>query len=831
MSQERFERLAELFAETCALPRRERAAFLDAQCGNDAALRSELEALLVEDERMVESSVIYEIEQGIADEAVSALAVRSVAPETIGPYRILGRLGEGGMGVVYRAEQLNPRRTIALKVIHSGLLSPAALRRFEFETEVLGRLHHPGIAQIHEAGVSTRADGSAELPYFAMELIEGRPLIEHADAEQLDVSERLELLGRVCDAIHHAHQKGVIHRDLKPSNILVTAGGSRPGEPKVLDFGVARATESDEKDPRTRTSAGQLIGTLPYMSPEQVSGDPDALDIRCDVYALGVVLYELLCGELPIDPKDTPVPEAARRIVEEEPMRLGRRSTRFRGDIETIVAKALEKTPDRRYASAAEFGADLRRYVRNEPISARPASRSYQLRKFVRRNRAFVAATVVVILSLVVGLVAEGIQRRKAERALAGSDRVTRFLTDLFSSASPSGSGRNVTVREKLAGVDEKLREFADQPEIESRIRLAIGETFIALGELQLAREQLERSIALSVEVHGDQAPIALHSRSHLASVLNDQGEHEASRQLADETYTGLRTQFGETDVRTLRARSIRAMALQKLGRPDTERELETVLELCREHVGPGASVTLIAMNNLAVFLRETGRFDEAEPILREILDRRIATRGDRHPDTINSQNNVGFLLVGRQRYAEALPYLETAYRLGCEVLGETHPHTRLYGNNLGVVYSGLERFAEARPFLEASVEQSRQDFGPEHRMTLISRGNLAALLRKVGEVDEAIARFPAIIAGLERALPENHPALAIFENLFGLCYRDGRRFTEAEPLLLSTFETFMDVFGPNHPRTRDAKKALAQLYDDWGKPDLADPWREPGLP
>lgn len=882
-------RLAEIFDRACALPIEERAAFVAQECGDDAELRRQVTELLEQDahyesaERFEDSRVFSSLERRIADEAADVLGGATTHPGRIGPYRILGKLGAGGMGIVYRAEQSNPKRVIALKVIQPGVLSGPALRRFEFEGEVLGRLHHPGIARIFEAGVAELPDGMTRLPYFAMELIEGDNLLDHASKAELDDRERLELLARVCDAVHHAHQKGIIHRDLKPGNVLVEARSQRPGHPKVLDFGVARVTDADGRSTSLRTAAGQLIGTLPYMSPEQIAGDPESLDIRSDVYSLGVILHELLCGELPIDPGETPLPEAVRRLTEEEPSRLGRRDVRFRGDIETIVAKALAKDPDRRYTSAAEFAGDLRRYLRDEPITARPTSRIYQLTKFARRNRALVIATVLVFLSLVVAWFAERHHRRVAEeaqtelaealdaeerariaaeaarrdetrareeaeaarnevaaslaaeeaarreltRALEGSEKVTTFVKDLLASASPSGSGRDVTVREKLAGVDEKLRVFEGQPAIEAEIRVTLGETFLSLGEFEVAKAQYERAIELYTEAKGEGAGVIFSAQAGLATALLKLGQHDAGEALARGAFEGLRAAVGDFHPNTLAARSVLVAAHRDQRRPGVERELREVVEICREHLGDDHSTTLNITNNLAIELREEGRFDEAEPLFREVLEQRVSTLGERHPDTLTSRNNLGYLLNGRQRYDEALPHLESAYELGREVLGETHPNTRLFGNNLGVTYFALGRYEEVRPFFEANVAQSLADFGPDHRLTLIAKGNLAGLLRKTGEIETAIALFPEVIAGLKKLYPPRHPNVAAFEMHLGLCLRDVERYEESEPLLLGSYEVFSKAFGPENPRTRDNRRALVELYDKWGRPERANAYRD----
>ena len=440
-----------LFLQALDVDAQQRGAFLDVLCAGDPGLRAAVAELLDFDAKAENAPSFL---QG----PVVGVRPPLSAPSFIGRYRLVRQLGEGGMGAVYEAEQDHPRRLVALKVIRPGLVSPTLLKRFMHEAEILGRMHHPGIAQIYEAGVAE--DGK---PFFALELIRGLPLDEYVRLRGVPTPARLELVARVCDAVQHAHDQGVIHRDLKPGNILVDDSG----QPRVLDFGVARMTGTDLLTTSDRTRTGQLVGTLSYMSPEQVAADPGAMDERSDVYTLGVILFQILTSEFPYILQDLPLPEAVRLIREHEPSRLGSIDTQLRGDVETIVAKALEKDPARRYPSAAELARDIRRHLRAEPILARPPSALYHLSKFARRHKAVVAAVLGIGLALASGTASvDRLRDPRAENAREGrrpcreaSGEPARQANEGCAQARMR-KGRYQTYRARLAAAGAALQNY-----------------------------------------------------------------------------------------------------------------------------------------------------------------------------------------------------------------------------------------------------------------------------------------------------------------------------------------------------------------------------------
>ena len=472
----RAQAIERLFDEALELGPAERSKFLDERCAADPEMRAEIERLLQHD------SSARERESFLEAPVTPVPAPADLQPGQLlaGRYTLRRILGRGGMGVVWLAEQENPRREVAVKLIRPDFASPQLLRRFELEAAVLGRLRHPGIAQIYEAGMFD--DGYGGRPFFAMEYVDGPPLLDFINQRKPGARERLELFTLICDAVHHAHQKGVVHRDLKPGNILVIdesrstiapASNRQSSIVKILDFGVARAIDSDLQVTTIQTGAGQLIGTLQYMSPEQVEGNADSIDTRSDVYGLGVILYQLLTGRLPYDLANCTIATAARVISDDEPAPLASIDRSLRGDIETILRKSLEKDPDRRYQSAAELAADITRHLNDEPIVARRATTAYQLRKFARRNKALVIGVMIAFAAVSAGAVAATIGMVRAERQAARAGSMNAFLQDVLIAADSARSGDMRLVdllKDAGARVDVEFAGHADPRRRNSRV-------------------------------------------------------------------------------------------------------------------------------------------------------------------------------------------------------------------------------------------------------------------------------------------------------------------------------------------------------------------------
>lgn len=501
MSDDRFQTVERIFHDALAIPDLDRAAFIREACGGDDALRADVEALLDASATSADDAFLESPCESAARPIPALDADARLGPGTrIGRFTLVRLIGTGGMGAVYEAEQTQPRRRVALKVIRTGLSTAAALKRFAQEAEILARLTHPGIAQVYEVG--THDDGTGPLPWFAMELIDGaRDLRRYADEETLDVAARLELFKAICDAVEYGHRSGVVHRDLKPENILV----DRAGRPKIIDFGVARATDGDIAATTIETRAGQIVGTLHYMSPEQWRADPTAIDARADVYALGAVLFELLSGALPHDLTAAAIHEAGRIVMDEPPRRPSTVDRSLAGDIETIILKSLEKERERRYGSAAALAADIDRYLRREPIEARPPSTWYQLRLFARRNRTLVTAVAVTFVILVAATILstvfavraheaeqdaidlanqEKAARRETSDLLTKSRDLTRWVIEDFAQQVADIPGGTRAEQQLTERVLDYLNGVTVTGAADPAFRREIGRGYLRLGEV-----------------------------------------------------------------------------------------------------------------------------------------------------------------------------------------------------------------------------------------------------------------------------------------------------------------------------------------------------------
>jgi len=836
----------------------DRPAFLDARCP-DPEIRARVERLIASAEATDDTLTPGGALDGRLGEAIAdALDPAADAPpDTIAGYRLVRRIGSGGMGEVWEAEQTEPvRRRLAVKLVRPGMDSGPLLARFRSERQTLAHMSHPGIAQVFDAGVT-----DSGRPFFAMEFVDGPTLTAHCDDGTLPLAERLALFAETCDAVQHAHQKGVIHRDLKPSNVLVATVDGR-AVPKVIDFGIARAFEGDLARGTLLTEAGQIVGTPEYMSPEQADADPGDVDTRSDVYALGVLLHELALGALPFEREDgspAALAELFRRVREVEPMRpsrrvalLGDRATAaaaarrttpsglvraLRGDLDWILLRALDKDRAARYASAAELASDVRRHLADEPVVAGPPSAAYRVAKFARRNKGLLTAAAAVLVALVAGLIGTwtGLvrARHEAERArtqAAIAVAVNEFLNDdLLSAAAPDAQGRDVTVLEALDTASTRLEgRFADQPEVEASVRGTIADTYTRLGRFDAASPHAERALSLFEAALGPDHPETLDALQTLAELRYYQGRVDESEVLFERLVEGRRRALGPDDARTLSAMSDLGAVHQDRGRLDeAERRYREALDRAVVALGPDDESTLAMFHNLGALLRDRGRLDEAEPLLRRAWEGSRTRLGPDHPETLASLSMLGSVVREQGRLEDAEAIDVEVFESRRRVLGDEHPSTLTSANNLAMVRNDLGRHAEAERLQRFALDGQRAVLGEDHDATILSLSNLGAILVASGRPAEAEPLLDDAVARARRTLGDGHALTGNVVRKLGDALAALGRRERAEAAYLEAHATLAAALGADHSDARRAAAALASLYASWDRPADAAAWRE----
>jgi serine/threonine protein kinase/tetratricopeptide (TPR) repeat protein len=762
MSDPEWARAKEIFGLALELPREQHASFIEAACAGEPGLRARVQGLLAADEGagdfLSAPSLIGLDSPGAAVDTESAAGVG----RRIGPYTLLNKIGEGGFGTVFEAEQSEPlRRRVALKVIKLGMDTRQVIAQFEHERQALALMDHPNIARVFDAGATSEGR-----PYFVMEFITGMPITQYCDRERLSPRQRLELFVPVCHAVQHAHQKGIIHRDLKPSNVLVTLQDGI-ATPKVIDFGIAKATARHLSEKTAFTQSGQFIGTPEYMSPEQAVAGLD-IDTRSDVYSLGVLLYELLTGATPFDAKelrsaawtevqriirevDPPKPstrlsklEALPRVASErhtEPSRLG---SALRGDLDWIVMKCLEKDRTRRYATANGLAADVQRHLKGEAVLAAPAGAWYRTRKLVRRHKLSVLMSGLLISALLLGTVGTGVGLVRARAAKRAESRVIELMGDLLKGVSPYFAlGRDTTMLKGLlddAAASLEAGGLHDAPEAEVRLRRTVGKTYLDISEFKPADRMLIRAFELAK--------------------ITWKGDHEI--------VAGSQNDLGLVHANTGRL-------------AEAEADFAAALAMQRRLFSGDHRAIAESLNNLAYCIQALGRPTEALPLYRESLAMRQRLFTGDHTDIAESLNNVGYCLADGIGDADgALPMYRAALEMRQRLFKTDHPDIALSLSNVGAALQMLHQSNEALPKFQASMSMFQRLIPKDHVYTAQAMGNVAFSLQQLGRKEEALPLYTASLDMYRRLLPGDFELVAGAINNVGYCLASMERLPEA---------------------------------------------------
>jgi eukaryotic-like serine/threonine-protein kinase len=839
MTPERWQEIRDVFEEAQELEPAKRSAFLDGACLSDPSLRQEVEVLLA-----------------ASDEARSAFLQSPVAPDGLianldgilagvglqagqlfaGRFQLVRKLGEGGMGQVWLAEQTSPvRRQVAVKLIKAGMYDEAVVQRFESERQSLAIMDHPAIAKVFDAGATPQGQ-----PYFVMEYVPGLPITEYCDQNKLKIADRLELFIQACEGVQHAHQKAIIHRDLKPANILVVEVDGKP-VPRIIDFGLAKAT-TPQVDGKSRfTQMGHFVGTPGYMSPEQadpnLQGGVQDIDTRTDVYSLGVVLYVLLAGLEPFETRQRhkqPLDEFLRKLREEEPpspshkvstdrdksvATAAARSTEpkqlvslLRGDLDWIAMKALEKDRARRYGTPSELAADIRRYLNHEPVVARPASTGYRLRKYTRRHRVAVLAAAGLVLLLAAFSVLQAVQLRRITRERDRANRITDFMTAMFKVPDPSEArGNSVTAREILDKASNEMGTgLAKDPEVQSQMMNVMAATYLNLGLNPRAHELAQRALDARLKLLGPDDPKTLESMNQLGWILEREGHHVEAEKMERQALAGERRILGAEDALTLQTMVNLAYSVEGQGHFDDAEKLgREVIEIGTRGLGPESVEVLQSTRMLSTALMGLGRYPEAEREYRQLIDVERRVLGPDHPDTLRAMGDLAAAIYAQGRVTEAEQAFREVLAADRRVLGPESAFTANVLSNLAELLSSEGRLSESEEVTREALAINLRALGPENPYTLLSKSNLAEVLLREGRLKEAEKLQRETFEAMSRVLGPEHPGTLECQSLLaGVLNREGR-YAEAEKLARAAFEIDIRTLGPEQLYTLDALQRL----------------------
>jgi serine/threonine protein kinase len=762
------------------------------------------------------------------------------------------------MGIVYLAEQQGSiHRRVALKVIKPGMDSKRVIARFEVERQALALLDHLNIANVYDAGTTETGR-----PYFVMEYVKGLPITEYCDHHKLTIDQRLRLFQQVCHAVHHAHQKGIIHRDIKPSNILVSTQDDK-AVPKIIDFGVAKAISRPLTEQTLITEDSQLLGTPEYMSPEQADMAGEDIDIRSDIYSLGVLLYVLLTGVLPFDsdtlreggldhvrkviretdPK-TPstrlskLGEDARKVAESRRTEVATLAKCLHRELEWIPLKAMRKERAERYRSASELADDVENYLNGVPLIAGPPSTAYTLKKFVRRNRVLVGGIASVLVVLIAGITVSTLfaigqtrARTEAERQAKISQDVSNLLLDdLLASVDPArGKGRDVTIRSFLDTTSESLDggRFKNEPLVEASIRNTLGWTYRQIDELNSAEVHLERALQICREQLGPGHPQTLSSTDSLAWLRWDQGRYAEAAELAEDALSTSRRVLGEEHDATLSLVKTLGCVYIYLGRYDEAEQLYLKnIPIAQRVLGSKNDLSLMMVGNLGQTYECQGRYGKAECQYLELLRLREGFWGDEIMWTLSYKGMLARLYGKQKQYDKAKRLYLDILPIKRRELGDEHWITLRTVSGLAQVHTHLGEYEEAETLLKEVLDARKLKLRKDHPSTLETINDLGVLRREQERYEEAESLLNQSIEGRQRELGDDHPDTLESKNDLAMLYKEQARYEEAEKYLLEALKGRRLKLGDTHPHTLESMNNLIALYEAWNKPEKAKEWR-----
>ena len=842
MTVAHWDRVKELLHQAMQLAPEQRPRFLDEACSSDGALRDEVESLLSADDGIRSSflqSPPLADELGADSDQFGPVATLEAGQIFAQRFQLVRRLGEGGMGQVWLAEQTSPvRRQVALKLIKAGMYDEALVQRFQSERQSLAIMDHPAIAKVFDAGTTPQGQ-----PYFVMEYVPGLPITEYCDQKKLKIRDRLELFVQACEGVQHAHQKAIIHRDLKPANILVVEVDGKP-VPRIIDFGLAKATTPQVAGESIFTQMGHFVGTPGYMSPEQADPTLQDIDTRSDVYSLGVVLYVLLTGLQPFETtrrQKQPLDELLRKLREEEPPRPSTKVSTdrdssaataeargieprqlvslLRGDLDWITMKALEKDRARRYGAPSELAADIRRHLNHEPVEARPASAGYRLRKYARRHRVAVGVVAGLVLLVAAFSVLQALQLRRItrerDRATRERDRATRitdFMTGMFKVSDPGEArGSSITAREILDKASNDMQKgLAKDPEVQAQMTQVMASTYTNLGLYPRAYELAKRALDARLSLLGPDGPKTLESMAQLGWILNRQGKYVEAEKLERQALDGERRILGPEDPLTIETMANLAFMVQGPGDfSQGEKLARETIGVATRRLGPDSAPVLRSMGTLGTALWNQGRYAEAEQELRQLVDVERRVAGPDHPDTLKAMSNLALAIQSQGRLAEGEQLYREVLAAQQRVLGPDHPFTVLTMFNLAGALFNEGRHADAEKLCRQVLTIQLRVLGPENPYTLMTKSNLADALFEDGNVHEAEKLRRETLETMARTLGPEHPStLETQANLARTLIREGR-YAEAEKNAREAFEALSRTMGLQHPYTLNALQQL----------------------